>query len=110
MRQLLARGVDPNARYGNDLTALMWAAGYTEEAGTGDMDEIITLLIDRGAHIDDADNRGRTALMIAAAVGHAAAAELLLSRGANASLRDKSGKSASDLAANDTLRARLAAK
>ena len=48
--------------------------------------------------------------MIAAAVGHAAAAELLLSRGANASLRDKSGKSASDLAANDTLRARLAAK
>jgi ankyrin repeat protein len=110
VRQLLARGVDPNARYGNDLTALMWAAGYTEEAGTGDMDEIITLLMDRGAHIDDADNRGRTALMIAAAVGHAAAAELLLSHGANASLRDKSGKSASDLAANDTLRARLAAK
>jgi hypothetical protein len=35
---------------------------------------------------------------------------LLLSRGADASLRDKSGKSAGDLAANDALRARLAAK
>jgi ankyrin repeat protein len=110
VRQLLERGVDSNARYGNDLTALMWAAGYTEEAGTGDMAEIIKLLIERGAHIDDADNRGRMALMIAAAVGHTAAAELLLSHGANASLRDKSGKSARDLAANDTLRARLAAK
>ena len=66
VRRLLDRGVDPNRRYGNDLTALMWAAGYTEEAGTKDMDEIIKLLIARGAHLDDRDNRGRTALMIAA--------------------------------------------
>ena len=50
----------------------MWAAGYTDEAGTEDMDEILKLLIDRGARLDDSDNRGRTALMIAAALGHKA--------------------------------------
>lgn len=110
VRQLLDSHVDPNRRYGNDLTVLMWAAGYADEAGTEDMDEILKLLIDRGARLDDSDNRGRTALMIAAALGHNAVAELLLSRGADASLRDKSGKSAGDLAANEALRARLAAK
>ena len=106
VRRLLDSGVDPNRRYGNDLTALMWAAGYTEEAGTKDMDEIIQLLIARGAHLDDRDNRGRTALMIAASVGHTAAAELLIIRGADKDARDKLGKSAGDLAANDELRAR----
>jgi ankyrin repeat protein len=110
VRRLLDSGVDPNKRYGNDLTALMWAAGYTEEAGTQDMDEIIKLLIARGAHLDDRDNRGRTALMIAAAVGHTTAAELLISSGADKAVRDKQGKSAGDLAANDELRARLAAR
>ncbi len=88
----------------------MWAAGYTEEAGTADMDEIIKLLIERGARLDDRDNRGRTALMIAAAVGHAAAAELLISRGADTAARDKQGKSAGDLTSNEELRARLATK
>ena len=110
VRQLLDSHVDPNRHYGNDLTALMWAAGYADEAGTRDTDEILKLLIDRGARLDDSDNRGRTALMIAAALGHTAVVELLLIRGADTSLRDKSGKSAGDLAANDALRARLAAK
>lgn len=110
VRRLLDSGVDPNKRYGNDLTALMWAAGYAEEAGTQDMDEIIKLLIARGAHLDDRDNRGRTALMIAAAVGHTAAAELLIAGGADTAALDKAGKSARDLAANEELRARLAAK
>ena len=110
VRQLLDRGVDVNRRYGNDLTVLMWAAGYTEEAGTADMDEIVKLLIARGAHLDDRDNRGRTALMIAAAVGHTAVAELLIAGGADKVMRDNQGKSASDLASNDELRARLAAE
>ncbi|MEO8422029.1 MAG: ankyrin repeat domain-containing protein [Hyphomicrobium sp.] len=110
VRRLLDNGVDVNRRYGNDLTVLMWAAGYTEEAGTADMDEIIKLLIERGARLDDRDNRGRTALMIAAAVGHAAAAELLISRGADTAARDKQGKSAGELTSNEELRARLATK
>jgi ankyrin repeat protein len=110
VRQLLDRGVDPNNRYGNDLTALMWAAGYSEEAGSTDIDEILKLLLERGAHVDVVDNRGRTALMIAASLGHTAVAELLLSHGANADVRDKSGKSAADLATTDALRVRLAGK
>jgi ankyrin repeat protein len=108
VRQLLDSHVNPNRRYGNDLTVLMWASGYADEAGSQDVAEILTLLIDRGARLDERDDRGRTALMIAASLGHNAVAELLLSRGADRSLRDNSGKSAQDLAANDVLRARLA--
>jgi ankyrin repeat protein len=88
----------------------MWAAGYTEEAGVDDAARVINLLLDRGAHIDDQDNRGRTALMIAAELGHEAAVDLLLSRGANKSLRDKQGKTAGDLTTLTALREKLAAQ
>ncbi len=54
--------------------------------------KVIELLIDRGAHLDDQDNRGRTALMIAAELNHEVAVDLLLARGADKSLRDKQGK------------------
>ena len=64
---------------------------------------------DRGAHIDDEDNRGRTALMIAAELNHQAAADLLLARGADKSLRDKQGKSAADLTSLTALREKLTA-
>ena len=67
VRLLLDHGVGANARYGNDLTVLMWAAGYSDEAGVKDVIEVMNLLLDRGAHIDDrrqsrpyrADDRGR---------------------------------------------------
>ena len=107
-RLLLDKGVDVNARYGNDLTALMWAAGHSSEAGVKDVVEVMTLLIDRGALLDEKDNRGRTALMIAAELGHTAAAELLIARGADKSLKDKQGKTASDLTSLTALRVELA--
>lgn len=106
---LLDHSVDVNARYGNDLTALMWAAGHEDGAGTSDVADVLELLIARGAHLDDRDNRGRTALMIAASLGHERAVDVLLAHGASRTLRDKSGKTAADLASNDELKKRLAA-
>jgi uncharacterized protein len=109
VRLLLEHGVNVNTRYGNDLTALMWAAGHSEEAGVNDVTEVMTLFLDRGAHIDDQDNRGRTVLMIAAELNHAAAVDLLLLRGADKSLKDKQGKTAGDLTSLTALRDKLAA-
>jgi uncharacterized protein len=109
VRLLLDHGVDVNARYGNDLTALMWAAGHSDEAGVQDVVAVMTMLLDGGAHIDDADNRGRTALMIAAELNHAEAVDLLIARGADKTLKDKEGKRASDLTTLTALRDKLAA-
>ena len=89
---LLKAGVDPNVAYGNELTALMWAAGYADGAGIDDAQSVAKLLIEHGARLDAVDNRGRTALMIAAETGHVEMVDLLLKRGANRDLRDKSGK------------------
>jgi hypothetical protein len=69
----------------------------------------MTLFLDRGAHIDDQDDRGRTALMIAAELNHAAAVDLLLARGADKTIKDKQGKTASDLTSLTALRDKLAA-
>ena len=77
-RRLLDAGVDPRERYGNDLTALMWAAGHDEGVGAAAVERVVDLLLAHGAALDDADNRGRTALMIAAALGDAAVVDLLL--------------------------------
>lgn len=74
VRLLADAGVDVNARYGNDLTALMWAAGHTNDVPVGDGVATVNTLIALGAKLDSQDNRGRTALMVAAALGHAKAA------------------------------------
>ena len=109
VRRLLEAGVDARRAYGNDLTALMWACGYEEGVGTGAAVEVVELLLGAGASIDAVDNRGRTALMIAAELGHDAIVELLLDRGADRRIADKSGKRAADLAATAGLREKLSA-
>jgi uncharacterized protein len=108
VRVLLDGSVDVNIHYGNGLTALMWAAGYSVDAGIYDAIEVIKLLSARGAHIDERDNRGRTALMIAAELGRTEAAETLIRLGADRALVDSQGKSAGDLAPTEVLRAKLA--
>ena len=108
VRRLLDAGADAKARYGNDLTALMWAAGHEDGVGTAAAVAVVELLIARGAAVDAADNRGRTALMIAAERGDADAVEILLMRGADRTLRDRAGKTACDLAANNSAREKLA--
>lgn len=101
---LLDGGIDANARYANQLTVLMWAAGHVDDAPPVPAARLVTLLLDRGAHVDDQDDRGRTALMIAAERGHADIARLLLARGASPRVTDRDGHSAADLAVDATLR------
>jgi uncharacterized protein len=108
VRRLLDAGVDPKARYGNDLTALMWAAGHEDGVNAGAAVEVVDLLIGRGADIDAADNRGRTALMTAAERGDTAVVATLVAHGAGRMVRDRSGKTACDLAANEAVREKLA--
>ena len=110
MRRLLDAGVDARARYGGELTALMWAAGHDEGVGATASGRVIDLLLAHGAALDDADDRGRTALMIAAELGYADVVELLLARGADRARKDKQGKTALDLATNADVREKLSAK
>jgi uncharacterized protein len=107
VKRLLARNIDLNARYRNDLTLLMWASGPDEKAPEAQAIKVVSYLLDAGAQIDDRDDRGRTALMIAAEGGRAEIANLLLARGADPSLKDKAGKRAADLTVLSSLRERL---
>jgi ankyrin repeat protein len=104
VKRLLARNVDINARYPNGLTLLMWASGPDEKAPEAQAMQIVSFLLDAGAHVDDRDDRGRTALMIAAEGGHAEIAGLLLARGADPALKDEAGKRAADLTVLTSLR------
>jgi ankyrin repeat protein len=107
VKRLLSRQVDVNARYPNDLTLLMWACGPDEAAPEAEAVKVVQRLLEAGAAIDDHDDRGRTALMIAAEGGHAQIVDLLLARGADRSLKDKSGRRAGDLTVLTALRERL---
>ena len=70
VRLLLDAGVPADAVYHNDLTALMWAAGY------GKVETMRTLLA-AGARADRRDDRGKTALDIAREQKQPEAAALL---------------------------------
>ena len=104
---MLDAGVPVDARYGADLTALMWAAGYTDLTPEEAAKATLSLLLARGAKVDLVDDRGRSALMIAAALNRVEAVRLLLAAGADRTLRDKQGKTAADLATAEELRALL---
>jgi ankyrin repeat protein len=104
VEKLLDSGVDVDARYGNGLTALMWAAGFSDLAPASRAAETVKLIIARGAKLDLVDNRGRSALMIAAALNRYETARVLRDAGADRSLRDKQGKTAADLAGTDEMR------
>jgi uncharacterized protein len=107
---IIYAAVQINARYGNDLTVLMWAAGYADGAGVLDAKNVVKLLLDRNADINAVDDRGRTALMIAAELDHAAIVDMLLEHGADRSITDKQQKTAVDLATSDAVRQALRAK
>jgi uncharacterized protein len=110
VERLLAAGVSINARYGNELTVLMWAAGYADGAGVLDAENVVKLLLDRKADINAVDDRGRSALMIAAELDHPRIVDILLAHGADRSITDKEGKTALDLATGDGVRQALRAQ
>ena len=68
--RLLASGIDVNATYEHDLTALMWAAGQGQA-------DAVRLLLERGAQRDLRDDRGLTAAEIARQTNHAEIAEAI---------------------------------
>jgi len=70
LRALLDAGVQANARYDNDLTALMWAAAYGHDA-------TVALLVERGADANARDNRGKTALDMAEEGGYRKTVDML---------------------------------
>ena len=82
---LLETGIDIDRRYGNDLTALMWAAGFSNDVPSMEGEETVRLLLARTASVNLADDRGRTALMIAAQRGHVGVVKQLLAAGADRS-------------------------
>jgi uncharacterized protein len=106
---LLDAGIDVNARYRADLTALMWAAGYADNTAIEAGLRTVKILLTRGAKIDLVDDRGRNALMIASGLGHSAIVQALVDAGADRTMRDKSGKSAADLASTPEIKAIVAA-
>lgn len=79
LREILCAGMDPNLVY-KGQTLLMHAC----EVGHADM---VTLLIENGAHVDKQDRYGRTALFMAARFGHLDCCKVLCAAGANDSLR-----------------------
>jgi ankyrin repeat protein len=105
---LLDAGLDVNAAYGHDLTALMWAAGHANIVPVQDGLATVKLLVERGADLNLVDDRGRTALMIAAGRGHAQIAAWLVENGADPRVKDRGGKTARDLAASPAVADALA--
>ena len=105
VKKLLDAGVESNARYRGELTALMWAAGHADNAPQDGGQRTVKLLLARGAKVDLVDDRGRSALMIAAGLGHAEIVKTLIEAGADRALRDKAGKSAADLATSPEIKA-----
>jgi ankyrin repeat protein len=85
----------------------MWAAGSPDQTPSERAIATVKLLITRGAKLDFVDDRGRSALMIAAALNRFETARALIAAGADPTLRDKAGKSAADLATTEEMRALL---
>ncbi len=110
VRMLLDAGVNVDERYDHDSTALMWASGHTDDVPVAEGLATVELLLKRGAALDLVDDRGRTALMIAAERGHADVVQMLIQAGADLKRRDAGGKTAADLTTNDAVRLLLPGK
>lgn len=115
VRLLLAAGARVNEKDAQGRTALHWAASVRDAKS-------LSLLLARGAHVNALDGEGASALMLAsvrsdeddpgserepklhsrrlaeARRGHSASLKVLRAHGANAGLKDKTGRTAGDYA------------
>jgi ankyrin repeat protein len=84
--ELLRRGADVNQRGYQGITPLQKIAkmGY----GEAHSKRLVTLLLDAKADVDAHDARGATALMAAARANRGAVVQLLIARGADATVTD----------------------
>ncbi|KAM0552464.1 hypothetical protein ACHAPJ_008025 [Fusarium lateritium] len=81
---LLERGADPNTRCSKHTPlALAAALGY---------ENVISMLLSRGARLDAASNKGQTPLICAVIGGQESIVRRLLEMGANPNARDDSGQ------------------
>ena len=83
---------------------MLGVASHVQAAQFGRIDELRALLDDTPELIDQANDRGMTALMAAAHGGRAAVVTMLLERGADITCRDDRGVSALDYAIRENRR------
>ena len=83
---------------------MLGVASHVQAAQFGRIDELRALLDDTPELIDQANDRGMTALVAAAHGGHAAVVTMLLERGADITCRDDRGVSALDYAIRENRR------
>lgn len=107
VKMLLEHGVDVDHRYAHRLTALMWAAGHTNDTPESDGMKMVELLVERGADLEAEDDRGWTPVMTSASRGHSAIVRLLKQRGADLAHKARDGRMAIDLAADETVKKAL---
>ncbi|HSS20837.1 MAG TPA: ankyrin repeat domain-containing protein [Pyrinomonadaceae bacterium] len=107
VKLLLRSDADANFRAAEGRTVLMGAAteGFFALCGNDSRiasypgnTEIIQELLNAGVRLDDQDDKGNTALMLATTHGRSASVYLLIKAGANVNLRNKDGWTALKLA------------
>ena len=84
-KQLIASGADVNLADHAGWSPLIHAAYF----GSGN--ELLSLLVDKGANLNAQNNRGLTALYLASAAGHEPQVQLLLAHGADPAIATQSG-------------------
>ena len=76
----------------------------SEQDLTDNMKKIIIIMVKKGAQVDQRDEFGQTALMIAAAAGRPSVVKFLVEQGANIALENNDGKTAIELTHNKDIK------
>lgn len=90
VEQLLKKGANPNIKFNQKNFSILMDAAMEGNA------ELISILLNYGANIDEVDNTGKSALIYAAVEGHKEVIEILLKNGANSKIKDLKNLSAMD--------------